>query len=103
MPVFERLSAPESASELGAGGMLNEAILSALIGINQIETQTCEWRSVMLVSSLPKLGNESRLCPEAQIAIYSTVEYTIEYIALRSEFCTLNLIIFESGQNQFVG
>jgi len=42
--------------------MLNEAILDALIGINQTETQTrLEWQSVMLVSSLPKLGNESRL------------------------------------------
>ena len=41
------------------------------------------------------------------ILIYSTVEYTIEYmykfIALRSEFCTLNHVIFESGQNHVVG
>ena len=45
-----------------AGGMLNEAILNALVGINQIETQTwLERQSVTLVSSLPKLGNESRL------------------------------------------
>jgi len=90
--------------------MLNEAILDALIGINQIETQTwLEWRSVMLVS-LPKLGNESRLYKIVVLKhrlldflIYSTVEYTIEYIykliALRSEFCTLNLVIFKSGQN----
>jgi len=45
--------------------------------------------SVMLVSSLPKLGTESRLYkivqdrhPEAQITRYSTVEYTIEYLLL---------------------
>jgi len=41
-------------------------------------------------------------CPEAQIGIYSTVEYTIEYmykiIARRSDFCTLNVVIFKSGQ-----
>ena len=42
--------------------MLNEAILNALVGINKIETQTwLERQSVTLVSSLPKLGNESRL------------------------------------------
>jgi len=50
-----------------ASSLLNEAILNALIGINQIETQTrLEWQSVTLVSSLPKLGD----CPEAQIARY---------------------------------
>ena len=41
--------------------MLNEAILDALIG-NQIETKTwLERQSVTFVSSLPKLGNESKL------------------------------------------
>jgi len=49
--------------------MLNEAILYALIGINQIETPTwLEWRGVTLVSSLPKLVQDRR--PEAQIARY---------------------------------
>jgi len=42
--------------------------------------------SVMLVSSLPKLGTESKIVqdrhPEAQITRYSTVEYTIEYLLL---------------------
>jgi len=37
----------------------------------------------------------------------STVEYTIEYmykiIALRSDFCALNVVIFESGQNTVSG
>ena len=79
--------------------------------INQIETQTwLGWRSVTLVSSLPKLGNESRLYKIVvlkhrlvDILIYSTVEYTIKYmyklIAFKSEFCILNLVIFKSGQN----
>ena len=67
--------------------MLNDVLIG-------IETQTrLEWQSAM-VSSLPKLGNESRLCKiiVLKISRYSTVKYTIEYmykfIALRSEFCT---------------
>ena len=64
----------------------------ALIGINQIETQTrLEWQSVTLVSSLPKLGSES-------IVVEYTIEYMYKIIALRSDFCTLNVVIFESGQ-----
>ena len=80
-----------------------------LIGINETETQT-RWQSVALVSSLPKLGDESGLYKIVVlkhkllgIFTYSTVEYTIEYmyiiIVLRSDFCASNVVIFKSGQN----
>jgi len=81
--IFRVFSSLLLASTLVSWGY--EAILDALIGINQIETQTrLEWQTVMLVSSLLKLGNESRLYKIIvlkhrflDILIYSTVEYTI--------------------------
>jgi len=90
------------------GGMPNEAILDALIGINQIETQTClngkVWSAPcpnwVIRADCTRSLSWSRLL---DILIRSTVGYTIEYmynfIALRSDFCTLNLVIFKSGQN----
>jgi len=64
--------------------------------ISQLPAQIDQWEQIV---------QDHR--PEAQILVYSTVEYTIEYIykfiALRSEFCTLNHVIFESGQNHVVG
>jgi len=106
--IFRVFSSLLLASTLVSWGY--EAILDVLIGINQIETQTRQ--TVMLVSSLLKLGNESRLYKIIvlkhrflDILIYSTVEYTIEYmykfIVLRSKFCTLNLVIFKSGQSPY--
>jgi len=56
--VFSSLSLVSSLVSLVSQGHAEDA----LIGINQIETQTrLEWQSVTLVSSLPKLGSESRL------------------------------------------
>jgi len=62
-------------------------------------------KSVTLVSSLPKLGNKSKLYKIVVLKdklpvmfIYSIVEYTVEYIyriiILRSDF----VVIFESSQ-----
>ena len=59
--IFQVFSSLSLVSSLVSQGHA-ESILDALIGINQIETQTrLEWQTVMLVSSLPKLGSESRL------------------------------------------
>ena len=53
---FSYSGSPVACVEPGESG------LDALIGVNEIETQTrLEWQSMTLVSSLPKLGNESRL------------------------------------------
>ena len=76
--------------------------------------------SVMLVSSLSKLGNGSRLYkivqdrhPEARIARYSTVEYTIEYLLLSEVSSALWILLSwkvaktrvgpESGQDHVMG
>ena len=84
---------------------MNETILDALVGTNQIKTQIrLGWQSV---NSLPKLSNENRLYKIVvlkhkllDIFIYSTVtiEYMYKIIALRSDFCTSNVVIFESSQ-----
>jgi len=59
--IFQVFSSLSLVSSLVSQGHA-ESILDALIEINQIETQTrLEWQSVTLVSSLPKLGSESRL------------------------------------------
>jgi len=79
--------------------MVNEAILDALIGINQIQTWL-EWRSVTLVSS--QLGNKSRLYKivvlkhrllDIDILIYSNVEYTIEYMSLSEVSSALRILL----------
>ena len=63
--------------------LLNEVILDALIGINQIEAQTrLQWQRVMLVSSLPKLGD----CPEAQIARYFYTRFSSRPLAWLVKF-----------------
>jgi len=55
--IFQVFSSLSLVSSLVSQGHA-ESILDALIGINQIETQTrLEWQSMTLVSSLPKLGS----------------------------------------------